>query len=278
MSDETALLVKVVSADGTQIAVWRSGDGPSLLLIHGAGGSHTLFRLITLLLARHFTVSAVDRRGRGASGDANAYSLGREFEDAVAVVNSLPEPVIVFGHSFGALVAAEAALLTGGIKALILYEGGPKPPGLRVQPELIERLERHIAQGEREQAVLAFVREAVSMPDEEIERLRGQPIWKELLATVDTLPREGKAVNAYGSDLARFRELQIPTLLIVGGASPSFRHEAFAAWKALFPRSSVAILPGQQHMAIETAPELLVAEVVRFIAASVDSEQVGVPK
>ena len=40
-------------------------------------------------LERHFTVYAVDRRGRGGSGDAPTYAVEREFEDVAAVVDSL---------------------------------------------------------------------------------------------------------------------------------------------------------------------------------------------
>lgn len=51
-------LGKVVSTDGTQIAAWRSGVGSPLVMIQGAGSSHTTFRFVAPLLARHFTVYA----------------------------------------------------------------------------------------------------------------------------------------------------------------------------------------------------------------------------
>jgi len=60
---------RVISADGTPIAYWRGGMGPALLLIHGAMSDHRRWR-IAPLLHPHRTVYAMDRRGRGASGDA----------------------------------------------------------------------------------------------------------------------------------------------------------------------------------------------------------------
>jgi pimeloyl-ACP methyl ester carboxylesterase len=55
-----------------------------------------------------FTVYAMDRRGRGASGDAPEYALEREFEDVAAAVDALPGPVYLYGHSFGGVCAVEA--------------------------------------------------------------------------------------------------------------------------------------------------------------------------
>ena len=66
---------KVVSADGTPIAVWRSGEGPPLVLIHGAAADHNRWAPVLAALEQRFAVFAVDRRGRGRSGDATDYAL-----------------------------------------------------------------------------------------------------------------------------------------------------------------------------------------------------------
>ena len=41
----------VASNDGTPIAVFSSGDGPPLVLVHGAAADHTTFRVIGPRLA-----------------------------------------------------------------------------------------------------------------------------------------------------------------------------------------------------------------------------------
>ena len=110
---------KVVSKDGTPIAVWRSGEGAPLVLIHGAAADHNRWAPVLPALEERFTVLAVDRRGRGQSGDATDYALEREYEDVVAVVESAGEGVSVLGHSYGGICALEAALLTDGIRNLV---------------------------------------------------------------------------------------------------------------------------------------------------------------
>jgi pimeloyl-ACP methyl ester carboxylesterase len=67
----------VISRDGTSIAFSRSGVGPPLVLVHGSTADHTRWALVRPELERAFTVFAMDRRGRGGSGDADTYSLER---------------------------------------------------------------------------------------------------------------------------------------------------------------------------------------------------------
>jgi pimeloyl-ACP methyl ester carboxylesterase len=77
----------ITSRDGTPIAYERSGEGPPLVLVHGMTSTHRSWELLPEL-REHFTVYAMERRGRGESGDAAEYSLEREVEDVVALIDS----------------------------------------------------------------------------------------------------------------------------------------------------------------------------------------------
>jgi pimeloyl-ACP methyl ester carboxylesterase len=89
----------ITSKDGTMIAYQRSGTGPPLVLVHGTTADHTRWAPVLPAFEQYFTVYAVDRRGRGGSGDAGQYAIEREFEDIVALVNSIEEPVFLLGRS-----------------------------------------------------------------------------------------------------------------------------------------------------------------------------------
>jgi len=106
--EASATVERVTSRDGTPIAYWRSGTGPPIVLVHGTTSAHWSWRFVAPLLANDFAVCALDRRGRGESGDTEDYALEREFEDVAAVVASLGEPAGLFGHSYGATVALGA--------------------------------------------------------------------------------------------------------------------------------------------------------------------------
>ena len=119
----------VTSLDGTPIAYWRSGEGQPLLLVHGTAADHGRWRPVLPVFEERFTVCAVDRRGRGASSDSDDYAIEREFEDVAAVVDSLGEPANLLGHSYGALCALEAALLSRNVRNLVLYDPGIEVAG-----------------------------------------------------------------------------------------------------------------------------------------------------
>src|SRR5215213_3533697 len=79
---------------------------PPLLLVHGTTADHTTFRVVGPELARRRAVFAMDRRGRGASGDGSPYSIELEYDDVASVAAALAAdarlPAIdVLGHSYG---------------------------------------------------------------------------------------------------------------------------------------------------------------------------------
>src|SRR5690606_12279759 len=99
----------VRSRDGTDIALFRSGTGPPLVAVHGATTDHTSWNRVLPWLEPRVSVVAIDRRGRGDSGDHPDWDIEREFEDVAAVVDGLAAEsgsgVELVGHSFGATVA-----------------------------------------------------------------------------------------------------------------------------------------------------------------------------
>lgn len=257
------------SDDGTPIAFRRGGAGRALLLVHGATADHsTTWRVVGPLLESHATVVAMDRRGRGASGDATAYALQREAEDVAAVVRAIGGPVAVLGHSYGALCAIEAARLDAGISRLILYEGVPRRGADGVSPAAADRLEDLTRAGELDRMLETFYREVAGLGPEDIGLLRAQrDAWTIRLRNARTLPRELREEARYVFDPARFAHLTSPTLLLVGAESPGREHANATAVAAALPNAHVAVLPGQQHVAMHTAPEAFVNEVVRFLNA-----------
>jgi pimeloyl-ACP methyl ester carboxylesterase len=260
-------MLTVRSRDGTRIAVWRSGDGPELLLVHGATADHTTtWRLVIADLERHFTVYAMDRRGRGGSEDSVHYDLQREAEDIAAVVDSIGEPVNVLGHSYGALCALEAARLTPNVRRLILYEGVPVRGSDLYRPGTADRLEALLEAGDVEGTLVTMFREVVEASPEDIEVLRSQhDAWAVRLRNAPTMPRELREEQGYLFDPGRFAHMKTPTLLLVGGDSPLREMESARGVAAALPDARVVTLPGQQHVAMYSAPALFVEAVVRFM-------------
>lgn len=202
------------------------------------------------------------------SGDSPAaYAIEREFEDIAAVINSIPEPAHVLGHSYGGICALEAGLLTSNIHKLILYEPLSIPlPGKPVYPTgFLGRLEAMQAAGDREGVLVMHYREIVGMRPEEIEQFRSSPAWPQRIAAANTLLRELRADETYRLDAQRFKNLPFPTLLLTGSASRAFEKEGIQLLARVLPNSQVAVLKGQDHVAMYTAPDLFLREIRKFL-------------
>lgn len=260
----------VISADGVAIAYQRTGYGPPLVLLHGTGRDRTHWTRSLPELARHATVYAVDRRGRGDSADAERYAVEHEVEDALAVIAAIGTPVHLLGHSYGAIISLEAASRTDRLRSLILYEPPFSVGTDGVQSDLRGRLEAILATGDREKALVTFLREAPRYSPEEIAMQRARPNWSNRLAFAHTLPRELQAVHHYKFDPERVAGLQLPALLLLGNESPSFFRATIEALHAALPVSEKVVLQGQHHNALEAAPELFADVVRRFLSDHVD--------
>src|SRR5207244_9983055 len=87
----------VTSKDGTIIAYEQSGQGPALIVVGGVLGDHHQQEGLAALLAEHFTVYNIDRRGHGESGFTAPYAVEREVEDRDALITESGGSAFVYG-------------------------------------------------------------------------------------------------------------------------------------------------------------------------------------
>ncbi len=255
----------VSSPDGTLISYEPSGQGPPIVLVHGTGSDRTVWRAAAKLLAERLTVYNVDRRGRNESGDAEPYAMEREVEDLVAIMESLPERGTLLGHSYGAILSLEAALRTDRIARLVLFEPPMRGSWSAGPDELLARAEALMERGDREGIVALFCLDIIGMSQRRFEAVRQARSWPERLASAHTIPREMRASRDYALEPGRFRDLQTPTLLLLGGESPERLRTATESVHAALPNSRLEVLEGQRHLAMYTAPQLFAEVVLRFV-------------
>lgn len=257
----------VTSADGTPIVFEQVTAGATDLVLV-TGGPSTRSRWARAAAGLDGTLSCwlVDRRGKGDSGDTEPYSFDREYEDIAAVVASFDHPVMVGGHSSGALCVLGAAQRGLPASALVLYEPPWPLTDDHTPMEQVEKIEAMIAAGDRDGALEAAFRDLVKMPPPVIEALRGSPIWQENRSLVHRWPREMREIARGGAwDPAPLAAITVPTLLLDGGLSPAHHRQSTATVAAALPRSTVTELPGQGHGALDAAPDLVAAAILAFV-------------
>jgi pimeloyl-ACP methyl ester carboxylesterase len=242
------------------LARTQMGSGPPVVLVHGAAADAESFRLLEPLLARHFTVVTVDRRGRRGSPDEPEYAIESEFDDLVAVVESLEGPVAVFGHSFGANVAFGAALRSSNVSKLVVYE-----PGHRGDATLdaLPGFEELLARGDHAGMLGLALREFAGFPEEHVAELLDVPVWQERLHYAPTIVRELRAYRDW--DDSALDQLAIPTLVLVGGESDGEEHDHARVLAGRLPRGRLRVLEGHGHIATFTGPTLVAELVTAFL-------------
>jgi pimeloyl-ACP methyl ester carboxylesterase len=258
------------SSDGTTIAFDRSGHGPPVIFVGGALTDRSASEPMAALLDPHFTVFSYDRRGRGDSGDTPPYAVQREIEDIGALIDEAGGSASVVGGSSGAVLALEAAAGGLPITRLALYE----PPFIvddsraPLRSDYVTTLTELAAAGLRGDAVEFFMTEGVEVPADVVAEMRSAPYWAALENVAHTLAYDGAVMGDMMSGtplpLRRFASVEVPTLVIDGGASPAWARSAVAAIVDVLRNAQRRTLEGQTH---DVAPEALAPVVGEFLGS-----------
>jgi pimeloyl-ACP methyl ester carboxylesterase len=249
-------LQHVDSADGTPIAYRASGSGEPLLMVHGSGTSSADWVFAMPFLHERFTVVTMDRRGRGASGDApEHHAMAREAEDVLAVLDAVGAELLV-GHSYGALCSILAAEQTDRLRRLVLYE-----PPIAVKEDSLGALDELIAAGRLDEALEGFLR-AAGTSDEQLAAIRASPAWDVLLDAMPPLPRELHACTAWRHPSG---PIDVPTLLLLGADTRSSVYlDGLDDLQAAFTDLRREKIPAQLHVAHVFAAEAFAGLITDF--------------
>lgn len=268
----TSATVVVTADDGTGIGVQVTGEGPPVILVHGAASDARQWALVVpLIAAAGFTVMAMDRRGRGASGPQGVdHSLETDFSDIVAVARAAAAPAHLVGHSSGARYALHAAQRIGNLASLTLYE--PPAPEFLTDP-LMASLSLLADAGDRIGVLRAFFVDAAGVDQDSFEHLALRPVWPLMVDNALTLPAELRAARLYRFDPSVVAGFEVPTRLLLGEFSgPELVGVSNGVLRAL-ANSSIQTLPGQGHGAMVSAPELFSTHLVAFFEEVRDRER-----
>ena len=173
-------------------------------------------------------------------------------------------PVALWGHSYGASCAMGGAALTRNVHHLVLYE-----PSLALTFPAVSlaSLERKLAAGENEAALVEFLVEIAGMTEAELQAMRESQYmsWSARVALVPTLVRECKAEEAWVYRPGQFDGITARTLLLAGSESPPVLEEATRAANAAIPGARIRVLEGEGHFAHRNDPAAVAAIVRQFL-------------
>ena len=266
---------RFVSAGNVDWHVQIMGEGPVLLLLHGAGASSHTWRDLMPELAQHFRVIAPDFPGQGFSSLPRRSSIftlpgmSRALADLLSQLQA--KPALIVGHSAGCAVAVRMALdglvtpqAIIGINAALLpfhavntlYSGLAKLLALNpLVPWFVSSQARHPRTVER-------------LIDETGSRLKeeGVALYRHLAQQSSHVAGTLRMMANWNLDELResLAKLQVPLVLMVGSRDRTIDPNRAYDIRRLLPSAEVMQVQGLGHLAHEEAPKIFIDEILRL--------------
>jgi magnesium chelatase accessory protein len=253
--------------------VQEAGAGPTLLLLHGAGGATQSWRDLFPRLAEEFHVIAIDLPGQGFSraGSRHRLSLTRMSEDLAALAAHEGWRIdLIVGHSAGAALALDLACrvrpkgVVGLNAALGKFDG--------VAGWLFPLMAKVLALNPFASTILtkmpnseARVRELLETTGSRFDD-RTLDLYRRLAADRDHVAGTIAMMAQWNIDalLGRLDHVPCPVLLLAGERDGTVPPEISIRGADRIHGARAKILVGLGHLMHEEAPDLLAAEIVDF--------------
>lgn len=244
---------------------------PTAIFLHGVLNDHSVWILQTRALAHHgWNVLAADLPGHGKSaGDPPtsveaAANFVRELMDAAGI-----DKAALIGHSFGALIALEAAARMPRRVSYLVLVGVAFP--MKVSPVLLEA-----SQNDPEKAIAmvnTFSHSTLAPPPSAL----GPGTWlyggsralmRRVLASnprVNVFYTGFKACDSYAGGDAAMAQVEAPTLFVLGQYDQMTPPKAAQSLIRGARHGQVTTVPGGHAMMLE-APDAVLAAMRSFLA------------
>lgn len=258
----------VSASDGTEVRAIDEGAGRTILIVHGGMGDSSAWHKVAPLLTPRFRVTRLHRRQyRTDLTPATPVTMAQEVQDVLAVVATIDQPVLLVGHSSGAVLALEAVhAQPDAFAGLVAYE----PPTVIDQPlggPALLRARAADNAGKPGTAFRLFLRDIVR-----------QPPWLTWLAPlfIGAVPLlrarvarqldDTDAIDALGVRLDAYATIRTPTVLLGGTRSPAHLSTRLDALLGVLPNARKVLLAGQGHLANDRAPGRVAVVIEEFAA------------
>lgn len=241
---------------GRVAALVKPGEGGTILVVPGGRADAKGWLPFAAALHGSMSIAIFNRQGRAPSDDLRPGStVSDEVEDVRDILSHLQGPFILFGWSYGGLLAIEAAVGRSDVTSIVLYEPVCRP----FAPASVEPISRAVDEGNVDRAVDIVLTEISRAPAEQIAALRSSPAWDRFKTFAIPAGVELAALNAHDPDFAAYADIEAPLTIIVGALNGD--HEvygtAFKRFLDNLPNATEVALPGQGHLAHIEDPALL---------------------
>ena len=267
----------VISRDGTIVSFLSVGKGNGVIVLPGVLSMASDYAAFASALADKFSVHTLERRGRGRSGpQGDGYCIQKEIDDVLAVQRDTGAKFLV-GHSYGGLIALEAARNNNTFTRIAVYE-----PGVSIDGSMpvywMAGYEKKLAEKRNLDALVEFT--LADAP----ARLAKLPAWmmklmlrlffirypnsRHMLKLLQQNLSEWREIVKLDGHYVDYREVSAAVLLLYGGRSDSRAVDlVIERLPAVIPHCETRVFPKLDHFGIErTAPKEVAKEIGMFFS------------
>jgi magnesium chelatase accessory protein len=267
---------RFIETEGLRWHIQQAGQGPALLLLHGAASSIHTWRGLMPLLSRHFTVLAVDLPGHGQSGlvsipRSSIVGVSNLLADLLAKIHV--DPVVVIGHSAGAVILCNMALsrqinprilvsINGAFVPLLGTAGIPiSRLATRSRGEFLPRL---IAKRALDRANVTRLIEATGSHLDEA----GVDCYAQLLQQPTHVEGALRLMSQWdlASVRAQLRAVSQPLALLVAGKDKAISLQHALSVMEHVKHTTLYPLPDLGHLAHEERPDIVGDKILQIIS------------
>jgi len=131
-----------INVNGVELFYKTEGQGPPVILLHGNGEDHTIFKVLINKLSAEYTVYAIDSRGHGRSSKVRHLAYIDKMNDVAEFIKELEiKKPILYGFSDGGIIGLLLAINHPGLlDKLIISGANVNPDGLKRFPFFLIKL------------------------------------------------------------------------------------------------------------------------------------------
>lgn len=255
--------------------VQETGSGPTLLLIHGAGGSVHSYRDVIPALAKNYHIVALDLPGQGLTqlGARHRCGLNTMAHDLATLIDQENwDPLAIVGHSAGGALAlrvsqliAPSPIVIGINPALGHFQGvaGVLFPVmaklLALTPGVAGFFSRSADNPDR---VRSLIESTGSVISDEGLRLYRQLVGDRRHVDATLLMMAQWSLDDLLDDLPKITS---PTFFLAGGKDQAVPTDVADAAARQMPNAKVVKLADLGHLAHEEDPDQIAAQIASFL-------------
>jgi pimeloyl-ACP methyl ester carboxylesterase len=233
-----------------------SDDRLTLVLVHGAGSSATIWERVVERLGERWPVLAPNLPGHGGEAGPGRGSIQEYATWLEACLASQADgPVVLAGHSMGGAIALETALRRRvELAGLVLISTGAR---LRVAPETLAGMQTDFAGTMKRMAEYAYAPDTPYAVRKESEVRLSQ-------AGAEVVHADFAACDAFDV-MDRLERIALPTLVLCGAIDQMTPPKYAQHLAQYIPGARLELIEGGGHMAPAEQPAALALAIAEFL-------------